>query len=55
MHEELVDSLRDHDLSFEDSRRILSNWVNQHHLVEDGWIAYWEDLCEVEVERWNAR
>ena len=55
MHVELLGSLRDHDITFEDSRRILSNWVAQPHLVDEGWAAYWEDLCSVEIERWNTR
>ncbi|KAF9532345.1 hypothetical protein CPB83DRAFT_847686 [Crepidotus variabilis] len=51
-HIELVDKLRSHDVSFEDSRDIINQWTQQSWLAEDGWSAAWEDLCEVEVEKW---
>jgi hypothetical protein len=49
----MVDALRTHDISFEHSQQILSRWVAQQWLEEDGWDATWEDLCEAEVERWD--
>ena len=52
---ELVNSLRSHSLSFEESRGIIAKWVSQPHLEADSWVSEWEDLCAVEVERWNAR
>ena len=54
-HIELVNSLRSHSLSFEESRGIIAKWVSQPHLEADSWVSEWEDLCAVEVERWNAR
>jgi hypothetical protein len=50
---ELVNILRKHSVSFEDSRAAIAKWVEQLELEEDGWNAKWEDLCAVEVERWD--
>jgi hypothetical protein len=50
---ELVSDLRSHELTFENSRDILSKWVHQPYLEAGGW-SDWEDLCSVEVERWDA-
>jgi hypothetical protein len=52
-HEQMVDALRSHGVSFEHSQQIASRWVAQEWLEEDGWDAYWEDLCEAEVDRWD--
>jgi hypothetical protein len=49
----IVDTLRPHSASFDDSRRAISEWAEQRWLEEEGWHARWEDLCEVEVERWD--
>ena len=46
-HEELVNKLRKHTISFEDSREAISRWAEQASLEEDGWNARWEDLCAV--------
>lgn len=54
MHKEIVDTLRSHSVSFEVSREAISNWVAQPHLEDVSWEAQWEDLCEVEIERWNS-
>lgn len=54
MHSEIVSTLRSHSVSFEVSREAISRWIAQPHLEEDGWEARWEDLCEVEIERWNG-
>ncbi|KAF8078125.1 hypothetical protein FPV67DRAFT_1557527 [Lyophyllum atratum] len=51
-HTELVNTLRSHSISFEDSRTAISKWVQQPWLEDDGWDARWEDICAVEVERW---
>ncbi|KAH7889919.1 hypothetical protein F5I97DRAFT_1802333 [Phlebopus sp. FC_14] len=51
----IIDKLRSHSVTFEASRDAISQWVEQPYLKEDGWAAKWEDLCAVEVERWDAR
>ncbi|KAG9318251.1 hypothetical protein JVU11DRAFT_332 [Chiua virens] len=51
----IIDRLRTHSVTFEASRDAVSQWVEQPYLVEDGWEAKWEDLCAVEIERWDAR
>lgn len=53
-HTELVDILRSHSLSFENSRNAIAAWVAQPWLEDDGWSAKWEDICNAEVERWNG-
>jgi hypothetical protein len=40
-------------MSFGDARAAIARWVEQPWLEEDGWDARWEDLCAVEVERWD--
>jgi hypothetical protein len=50
---EFVSELRSHDVTFETSRDILSKWVHQPYLLTGGW-SDWEDLCSVEVERWDS-
>jgi len=54
MHIEIVDTLRNHSVSFEASRDALSKWLAQPWLQEDGWEAKFEDLCAIEVERWDG-
>ncbi|KAJ6618334.1 hypothetical protein B0H10DRAFT_1795611 [Mycena sp. CBHHK59/15] len=53
-HIALVDTLRSHAVSFEDARDALATWVAQAWLEDDGWETRWEDLCAVEVERWES-
>ncbi|GLB35127.1 hypothetical protein LshimejAT787_0206920 [Lyophyllum shimeji] len=53
LHIELVNKLRTHSISFEDSRTVISKWVQQPWLEEEGWDAKWEDVCATEVERWD--
>lgn len=55
MHIEIVDTLRSHDVKFEVSREAINRWVTQPFLQEDGWEAFWEDLCEVEIDRFNSK
>lgn len=52
-HIDLVDTLRSHSVTFEASREVMSKWVEQPWLEGSSWDAEWEDLCEVEVERWD--
>ncbi|GJE86948.1 hypothetical protein PsYK624_030310 [Phanerochaete sordida] len=54
MHKEIVETLRSHSVSFEVSREAIAHWAVQPHLEEGSWDAQWEDLCEVEIERWNS-
>ncbi|KAI0781080.1 hypothetical protein BD413DRAFT_600524 [Trametes elegans] len=54
MHTELVEQLRPHDVTFEDSRQIIAEWQAQPHLAQGGWDAVWEDICAVEIDRWNT-
>lgn len=35
------------------AKEAVVKWAQQPFLVDDGWIARWEDLCDVEVERWD--
>jgi len=51
-HTDLVNILRKHSVSFEDSRDAIEKWATQPELEELGWSAKWEDLCAVEVDRW---
>ena len=55
MHIELVETLRSHSVKFEVSRDAINRWVTQPYLQEDGWDAFWEDLCEAEIDRWNSK
>lgn len=52
-HIELVNTLRSLSVSFEDSRTVISIWVQQPWLEDEGWGAQWEDICATEVERWD--
>lgn len=54
LHIELVDKLRSHSTTFEDSREIVNKWAEQPWLEGTGWEAAWEDICEAEVERWGG-
>ncbi|PPQ64009.1 hypothetical protein CVT24_009383 [Panaeolus cyanescens] len=52
LHNQLVNRLRSHTIKFEESRQILDKWIEQPWLQEDGWDNRWEDICDVEVEKW---
>ena len=54
MHSEIVETLRPHSVSFETSRQEINRWVAQPYLEETSWDAEWEDLCQVEVDRWQV-
>jgi len=54
MHVEIIDTLRSHNVSFDVSKDALNRWMAQSWLQEDGWEAAWDDLCTVEVERWDS-
>ena len=53
IHIKLVDVLRSHSVTFEESRDAINKWVEQAELEDIGWKAAWEDICEVEVEHWK--
>lgn len=53
IHIELVDTLRSHSVTFEVSRDAINKWVEQAQLEDAGWKTFWEDVCQVEVERWK--
>lgn len=55
MHTELVDTLRSHQVTFDVSRQAVAQWAAQPYLEEGVWESQWEDLCAVEIERWNSR
>ncbi|KAF8516913.1 hypothetical protein BU17DRAFT_50379 [Hysterangium stoloniferum] len=48
----LVATLRTHDTSFDASQNIIAKWITQS-CVNQEW-SDWEDLCGVEVERWES-
>ncbi|TFK54824.1 hypothetical protein OE88DRAFT_1674122 [Heliocybe sulcata] len=54
MHIDIVDTLRSHSVPFETSRQAITQWAAQPHLDEDSWDAKWEDLCSVEINRWDS-
>ena len=49
----MVATLRPHSVTFEISRDVIGEWAAQEWLEDDGWDEKWEDLCEVEVDRWG--
>ncbi|KAL0947352.1 hypothetical protein HGRIS_013469 [Hohenbuehelia grisea] len=53
-HRDIVNILRSHSVTFEVSRDAINTWAEQPWLEELGWEAKWEDLCAVEVERWDG-
>ncbi|KZT26486.1 hypothetical protein NEOLEDRAFT_1112388, partial [Neolentinus lepideus HHB14362 ss-1] len=54
MHTDIVNTLRCHSVAFETSRQIITQWATQPHLDQDSWDAKWEDLCSVEIDRWDS-
>jgi hypothetical protein len=52
LHVELVNKLRSHSITFEESRDAINQWAQQPWIEEDGWNSAWEDLCAAEIERW---
>ncbi|KAK2467052.1 hypothetical protein APHAL10511_001310 [Amanita phalloides] len=54
LHADLVDKLRSNSISFQDSRDAITGWVEQPWLEESGWNSQWEDICAIEVERWQS-
>jgi hypothetical protein len=55
VHISLVEKLRSHSLSFEDSRQAITDWIDQLWLEDDGWTAKWEDICAAEIDKWPGR
>jgi len=54
MHADIVNTLRCHSVAFETSRQMITQWATQPHLDQDSWDAKWEDLCSVEIDRWDS-
>ena len=54
-HADMIQRLRSHSLSFEESRLIVSEWAAQTDLEDEGWDARWNDLCAAEIDRWGRR
>ncbi|KLO14222.1 hypothetical protein SCHPADRAFT_996811 [Schizopora paradoxa] len=52
---EIAEDLRSHNLTFEESRKLVVSWTSQSYLEADDWTREWEELCAVEVDRWNIR
>ncbi|KAG9014938.1 hypothetical protein FRB94_007010 [Tulasnella sp. JGI-2019a] len=50
---EISEKLSSNSLTFEESRTALRQWVAQPCLAEGQWED-WEQLCEVEVDKWVA-
>ncbi|KAK0483217.1 hypothetical protein IW261DRAFT_1331597 [Armillaria novae-zelandiae] len=53
-HKELVDALRSHSVSFDDSRDAITKWTEQPWIEVSGWEANWEDVCAAEIDRWEG-
>ncbi len=53
-HKELVDALRSHSVSFDDSRNAITKWTEQPWIEVSGWEARWEDVCAAEIDRWEG-
>ncbi|KAG7452854.1 uncharacterized protein BT62DRAFT_879574 [Guyanagaster necrorhizus] len=54
IHMELVEVLRSHSISFDDSRNAITKWAEQLWIEVSGWEAKWEDVCAAEVDRWEG-
>lgn len=52
---DIAEELRSHGRTFEESRKLVVSWTSQSHLEADDWTREWEELCAVEVDRWNTR
>lgn len=54
MHIELVNNLRSHSISFDDSRRAVLKWAEQPWILDSGWDGKLGDICDIEIERWDT-
>jgi hypothetical protein len=54
-HAELAERLRSHSITFEESRDVANQWMEEPDLEEEGWDAKWEDLCIAEIDKWGTR
>ena len=50
----IVDKLRHHSIPFEEARVLVNQWAAQAELDVEC-VTDWEDLCAVEVEKWNVK
>ncbi|KAI0035757.1 hypothetical protein K488DRAFT_42740 [Vararia minispora EC-137] len=54
-HAELAAILRPHSVTFEESRDAVHRWIEEPFLEDERWDARWEDLCLVEIDKWDSR
>lgn len=54
MHSDIANTLRSHSVTFEASREAIAMWAAQPYLEDGSWEAHWEDLCTVEIDRWDG-
>ncbi|KAF8303078.1 hypothetical protein DL93DRAFT_462189 [Clavulina sp. PMI_390] len=52
-HTTLVKTLNNDSLPFDEAKAAIEEWAAQPDIKEGGWMARWEELCEVEVGRWE--
>jgi len=53
LHKQIIEDVRSHSTPFEKSKEAINKWADQPFVSEDGWDAKWEDICALEVERWD--
>jgi len=54
-HIHLAKVLDDDTLQFDNARSAIQSWASQPDLSEGGWMAEWEELCAIEVGRWEVK
>ncbi|VDC07117.1 unnamed protein product [Peniophora sp. CBMAI 1063] len=54
-HAGLVEEVRSHDTPFAAAKEAVLRWAAPGTLEDEGWDARWEDLCDVEVDKWDPR
>ncbi|KZV64462.1 hypothetical protein PENSPDRAFT_757232 [Peniophora sp. CONT] len=54
-HAALVEEVRSHDTPFAAAREAVLRWAAPGILEDESWDARWEDLCDVEVDKWDPR
>ena len=54
-HAAIVEEVRSHDTPFAEAKEAVLRWAAPGVLEDEGWDARWEDLCDVEVDKWDPR